>query len=145
MVDEGALLQGDLLFTELRPVSPPWLELCSGADRPLALDGLELRLGAVSLRLPPGRLPARGCVSLCAFTGCGVEVPLPELDPRAGHVRLIGDALIDSVDWTGWQDPGSGSWSLDPSVGTPGANDSASRWCLADPGTPAAVNPDCGV
>ena len=142
MVDEGSLALGDLLITELRPEEPAWLELCSRASRDIALDGLELRFSGDLRRMPSGNLPAGACVAVCEASGCAFQLDFPALDPSGGSLMLVGDQLLDQVDWTGWANPGIGSWSLDPSVITPGANDAASAWCRSI-GSPGLANPAC--
>ncbi|HND32120.1 MAG TPA: MopE-related protein [Myxococcota bacterium] len=141
-VDEAALVVGDLLITELHPGEPPWLELCSLAARDIELGALELRLSGQSRRFPAGPLPAGACVAVCEASGCAFELDFPELDRRSGSVLLLGDQLLDQVDWSGWADPGVGSWSLDSSARSPGANDAAAAWCVGS-GSPGQANAAC--
>lgn len=141
-VDEGALNPGDLLITELHPGEPRWIELCSIAGRDIHLGGLELRISGQLRHIPAGVLPAGGCVALCEASGCAFQLDFPALDRAGGSLQVVADRLLDQVDWRGWSDPGVGSWSLDSSVRSPGANDVASAWCTTD-GSPGQANVTC--
>ncbi len=141
-VDEAALVVGELLITELHPGGPAWVELCSLASRDIVLSALELRFSGQSRRLPAGQLAAGACAAICEASGCSFKLDFPALDHSGGSVQLVGDQLLDQVDWTGWSDPGVGSWSLDASVRSPGGNDPATAWCVGR-GSPGQLNAAC--
>lgn len=145
LVDEHLLRHGDVVFSEIAPQDPAWVEVCNPNERSIPLTGLTLGTRSGTWELPLLTVAPSTCASICAseVRACDAQVELilagaaDTLTLAGGGVVVDAVTLDESWDWRAGR-----IWSLDPAALDASQNNAPDVWCETI-GSPGEPNPAC--